>query len=78
MRILYDEKRSQFSLIPSLPGFAVVEPASTVATLDNLPRRAICSRPLISKAIRVSAPFGTSAANAKSVGSRGCGALCMH
>jgi hypothetical protein len=78
MRILCDEKTGQVSLILSLPGFAVVEPASTFATLDNFPHQAIRSWPLISKAIRVSAPFGTSTANAKGVGSRGRCALCMH
>jgi hypothetical protein len=40
-----------------------VEPASTFATLDNFQQAPICSWPLISKAIRVSPPFGISAAN---------------
>ena len=44
-------------------GFATVEPASTLATLDKFQHVAICSWPLISKAIRVSPPFGISPAN---------------
>ena len=68
MRSLRDEKRAPADRRPigpilSLSALAVVEPASTLATLDNFTLGANCSWPLIFKAVRVSPLFGTSDAN---------------
>ena len=67
MRILGDKQGARGDRpckANSLPAsFAGVEPASTFATLDKFQDVAICSWPLICKAIRVSPPFGISTAN---------------
>ena len=68
MRIPEQENRApgdrRFAdFIPSRSGSAAVEPASTVTTPDNSKHASIPRRPLISKAIRLSPPFGISAAN---------------
>jgi len=55
-----DKRHAGF--IPSRSGSEAVEPASTVATPDNSRHAAVTHRRLISKGIRLSPPFGISAA----------------
>ena len=58
-----NRRRTYVNQILSRPWVAAVEPASTLATLDNFQNAAGLFRLLISKAVRVPPPFGTSAAN---------------